>query len=168
MTTNPYAPPVADCTDPTTSDRLLQELKSQNTWRLLGFGLITIGTYYAHYCARQSRVINRHSDSEAIPRALVFSLYVLAYSSLALFFGYLLADETHPVAIASNVADKLWMLLMIVWGFYARGALNKLMFFSEADPKRVKGLWTLLFTPLHFNYKINVLNEAPSGTQVVA
>jgi hypothetical protein len=167
VTENPYAPPRANCVPEPQSD-LLQELRSQSTWRLLGLGIITVGTYYAHYCARQSRIINQHSESDLIPEALTILLFALSYISLGLFFGYFLVDDGHPVAIASTVSDKLWMLVVVVWGFYARGAVNKLASFTEDDPRRISGLWTFLFSPLHFNYKINVINQVPVGTQAVA
>ena len=165
---NPYAPPSADCSVPSAPSDLLRELKSQGTWRLFGLGLITLGVYYAHYCARQSRVINRYAGAEAIPTALVVAIFGLSYVSLALFFGYLFVDEGHPVAVASNVSDKLWMLLLLIWGFYARNRVNAWAGFHAGDRRRIHGLWTFLFTPLHFNYKINVLNQAaaPAPTMV--
>ena len=103
-----------------------------------------------------------------IPEALTILLFALSYISLGLFFGYFLVDDGHPVAIASTVSDKLWMLVVVVWGFYARSAVNKLASFTEDDPRRISGLWTFLFSPLHFNYKINVINQVPVGTQAVA
>jgi len=157
---NPYAPPSADCSAPSAPSDLLRELRSQSTWRLFGLGLITLGVYYAHYCARQSRVINRYVGADAIPTALVVTIVGLSYVSLALFFGYLFVDEGHPVAVASNVSDKLWMLSLLIWGFYARNRVNAWAGFHARDPRRIHGLWTFLFTPLHFNYKINVLNQA--------
>lgn len=121
-----------------------------------------------HYCARQSRIINQHSGRNSIPSFLVISLYVLSYASLVLLVGYFLVDEGHPAAIASDSADKLWMLLVLTWGFYARNRVNGLASFASDDPRWISGLWTFLFSPLYFNYKINVINEATIAAQAVA
>jgi hypothetical protein len=139
---------------------MIQELKSQGTWRLFGLGIITFGTYYAHYCARQSRIINKYAGSRPIPPEFTTAVLIISYLSLALFLPYLLVDETHPVAIASDVVDKIWIVMIVIWGFLARDRVNTISAFGPGDPRRIHGVWTFLFTPLHFNYKINVLNQA--------
>ncbi len=167
---NPYASPNAPLVaEKMPQTDLIRGLKSQSTWRLLGLGIITYGVYYAHYCARQSRIINQRLDSAArIPSVLITTIFVVSYGSLALFIGYLLVDESHPVAIASNLADKLWMFLILVWGFYGRNRVNGLIGFSSNDTRGIHALWTLFFSPLYFNYKINTFNETPSAAQAVA
>ncbi len=167
VTDDPYAPPRASC-EPEPQRDLLQALKCQSTWRLLGLGLITLGTYYAHYCVRQAGIINRYAGSERIPSAQTTTLIVRSYVSLALFVGYFLVEVDHPLAIASNLSDWAWMILMMAWGFYARRAVNGLAPFPEGDPRRIGRVWTLLFSPLHFNYKINVANQAPLAAQAMA
>ncbi len=157
MTENPYAPPMAQCVVDSDGD-IFQELKCQSTWRLLGLGLITVGTYYAHYCDRQSRIINKYSGADPIPPAFVTAIFVVSYATLALFVGYFFVDERHPVSIASNVSDKVWILMILIWGFYARNRVNKLASFTTNDPRRISAVWTFLFSPLHFNYKINAIN----------
>ena len=148
---------------------LIRNLKSQSTWRLLGLGIITYGVYYAHYVARQTRIINLQLDAKSqIPPGFVTSILILSYLSLALFFGYLVVDEGHPVAIFSNFADRLWILLILIWGFYARNRLNTLNSANSDNPSWFHGLWTFLFSPLYFNYKINVLNSQGHRAQAVA
>ena len=148
---------------------LIRNLKSQSTWRLLGLGLITYGVYYAHYIAKQTRIINLQLDEKSqISSDFIISILVLSYLSLALFFGYLLVDEGHPVAVISNVADRLWMLLILIWGFYARNRMNTLNSASSDGPSWFHGLWTFLFSPLYFNYKINVLNSRDHDAHAVA
>lgn len=139
---------------------LIRDLKSQSTWRLLGLGIVTYGVYYAHYCATQSQVINRHlGDKPHIPAGLVATFIILSYVSLGLLLGYLLVDKHHPIAILSNVADKLWIVLLLIWGFMVRNRINSLNSITPEDPRWFHGFWTFLFTPLYFNYKVNVLNE---------
>ena len=148
---------------------LIRNLKSQSTWRLLGLGLITYGVYYAYYIAKQTRVINLQLDEKSqISSAFVTSIFVLSYLSLLLFFGYLLVDEGHPVAVLSNIADRLWMLLIIIWGFSARNRMNTLNSVNSDDQNWFHGLWTFLFSPLYFNYKINVLNSRGQDAHAVA
>src|SRR5262245_45689124 len=142
---------------------LIHELRSHSTWRLLGLGIITYGVYYAHYCRSKTRLINRRLDREQqIPTGLTATLFILSYVSLALFFGYLFVDEHHPIAVASNVADRIWIIVIIVRGFYARNRMNTLMDISADHPDWFHGLWSFLLSPLYFNYKINVLDEKQS------
>src|SRR5690606_12112794 len=92
-------------------ESLIRELRSQSTWRLLGLGLITYGVYYAYYIARQTHIINTHAPDEGkISPAFVTTIFVLSYLTLGLFIGYLFVDDQHPIAIASNVLDPVWIL----------------------------------------------------------
>jgi hypothetical protein len=164
---NPYQAPAATC-ELVEHRELLPSLRCQSTWALLGLGMITLGVYYGHYCLRQTRVINRHAGRDLIPPAVAIIALVGQYASLGLFVGYFFVDEHHPIAIASNAADKLSMLPIMVWGFYGRSALNRLLALGEKNPHRLSGLWTFLFSPLHFNYRVNQLNQAPAPAAAVA
>ena len=60
------------------------------------------------------------------------------------------------------------MILILVWGFYARNIVNSMSAFTPDDPRWINGLWTFLFSPLHFNYKINIINQTPVAARAVA
>ena len=138
---------------------LIRNLKSQSTWRLVGLSIITFGVYFAHYIARQTRIINAQLDEEAkISSGWTTAIYVFSYGSLALFVGYMFVDENSPVAKLSDIVDGLWGLLLMIWGFSARNRLNTLNSINRDDPNWFHGFWTFLFSPLYFNYKVNVLN----------
>ena len=103
---------------PVRDDELIRDLRSQSTWRLFGLAVVTYGVYYAHYIVRQTRVLNeRLPDDGKISPAFASSILTLAYLTLGLFIGYLFVEEDHPIAVASNVLDRVWMLLILVWGF---------------------------------------------------
>ena len=141
-------------------DDLIHSLKSQSTWRLLGLGVITFGVYYAHYIARQTHLINLRLSAESrISPSFITLILFLSYLTLGLFVGFLFVDDGHPIAIASNVLDRVWMLMILVWGFYARNRMNQLNATANGDAAWFSGLWTFLFSPLYFNYKINVLTD---------
>lgn len=85
---NPYAPPRANCVVvPSDSVGIIQELQHQSTWRLVFLAVITLGVYFVHYCARQTKIINRYVPG-AISQALVVLLFVLYYTSLVVFIPY--------------------------------------------------------------------------------
>lgn len=167
MTENPYRAPQARVADAPLPG-LPGALKHQSTWRLLALGVVTLGVYYAHYCARQTRVINAHAGRNVIPPLLAVITFAAAYGSLALFAAYFFVDEQHPIAIASNASDWLAMLPVMAWGFYARAAVNRLLSLGESDPHRIRRLWTLFFSPLHFNYRVNRMNETPAVAAAAA
>ena len=139
---------------------LLENLKDQNTWRLLGLGIITFGVYFAHYIQKQSKVINSKLDDDKISKGFVNTIMIMSYISLALFVPYLLVDEGHPIEKISSLVDKIWGILLIVWGFKARNRVNSLCKLSSDSNNWFHGLWTFLFTALYFNYKVNCMLES--------
>lgn len=156
-------------TQPVLNDELIRDLRSQSTWRLFGLAVITYGVYYGYYIVRQTRVLNeRLPDEGKISPVFASSILTLAYLTLGLFVGYLFVEENHPIAVASNVLDRVWMLLVLIWGFYARNRMNTLTSSERGELTWFSGLWTFLFTPLYFNYKINVLSSGGDAQRVVA
>ena len=160
MSDNLYAPPSAPIAAPKQTG-LLQQLKWNSTWLLITLGLITHGIYYAHYADRQSRIINRHCPSNPIPLHSLGFLYSISYVSTALFVVSLFFSEGSLVALLSSLSNLIFSIMFIIWGFRAQTRVNQLLGLGADNPQRIKGLWTFLFTPLHFNYKINVLAQAP-------
>lgn len=139
---------------------IIGKLRSQSTWRLLGLGIITYGVYYAYYLRNQTPLINSYiNDDSHISLEFVNFVLFISYLSLALLVPYLLIDESRVLSISSNLVDKLWVVLMIVWGFKARNRLNAVLLLKNDDDDWFHGFWTFLFSPLYFNYKVNVLNE---------
>jgi hypothetical protein len=139
---------------------LTRTLKCESTWKLLALAIVTCGVYVFHYIADQTRHINYClADSMHIPVGLVRAIGVLSYVSLALFLGYFFVDEQHPIAVLGNYAGCAWSLLVLAWGFYATNRMNTISGARPDDPRWFHGLWTFLFTPLYFNYKVNVLND---------
>jgi hypothetical protein len=159
MTENPYAPPNAALILEPQSD-LIGELKSQSTWVLVGLGLITYGIYFAHYSARQSKILNRHLGTSAhIPGVLIVAFMFVSYVSLLFFPTIFLFEENHLLVLIGDVIDLVWFSLILIWGFYARNKFNKLVCTSSADDRWLSAFWTFLFTPYYFNYKINKINK---------
>ncbi len=134
-------------------------LKSESTWQLLGLGIITLGVYFYHYVASQTHQLNYYlSDRQQVPQALLWSIFVTTYTSLALFLWSLFVEDDHPVMHLDLGINLTSSLLLLVWGFYARNRMNLLNQADKHDPAWFHALWTFLLTPLYFNFKINVLN----------
>lgn len=139
---------------------LIEKLKDQSTWRLLGLGIITYGVYFAYYIRRQTDKINTHLDGNtAISNGFVNSILVMSYISAALLIPYVIVPYDHPVETVSELADRIWVIMVLVWGFKARNRVNTICSFDRYSPIWFHGFWTFLFTPLYFNYKVNKLNE---------
>jgi len=139
---------------------LLRSLRCRSTWGLLGLSIITYGIYYAHYCAKQSRIINRVLErNRQIPVSFTNYFLILSYVSLAFLLGHLLENSNETLALFSKVADWVWTVNLIFWGFYARNRMNEILGVKNNDSRWFHGFWTFIFTPLYFNYKVNVLNE---------
>lgn len=142
------------------SHKLIRNLKEQTTWRLLGIGIITYGVYFAYYIRRQTGKINSHLGKEsAISNGFINSIIVMSYISAALLVPYMIVDYGHPIEKISDYTDRIWGIMLIVWGFKARNRVNILLSANSESDHWFHGLWTFLFTPLYFNYKVNQLND---------
>lgn len=154
---------------PVMQNDLVRELHHQSTWRLLLLGFLTYGVYYAYYISRQTRAINPYLPVEnRIPPSFVVAIFVLSYVTLGLFIGYLTVDEQHPIALASTALDRVWVLCILAWGFYARNRMNTINAATPGETSWFSGFWTFLFSPLYFNYKVNVLNSGGRAQRVAA
>lgn len=140
------------------NDTILPELKQGSTWKLFFLGIITFAVYFAHYIKKQTAIINAHSaEEERISDRFITFILAISYLSLALLVPYLFLDETHPLSALSNLVDFVNNVAFLVWGFKARTRMNNILSAQPGQPGWFHGLWTFLFTPLYFNYKINCL-----------
>lgn len=138
----------------------ITSFKDQSTWRLVGLGIVTYGVYFAHYTKKQTIKINDLSgENNKISEGFVNAILGMSYISLILFFAYLAVDEGHPVAILSDISDRISGIMFIVWGFMARNRLNTAYEINKDNREWFHGLWTFLFSPMYFNYKINSICE---------
>lgn len=139
---------------------LIENLRDQSTWRLLGLGLITYGVYFAYYIQKQSKEINAAINSdENIPSGFINSILAMSYVSLALFIAYMFVEEGHPIEGISSSVDMIVSIMLIVWGFKARNRVNACCELNTESSVWFHGLWTFLFSPLYFNYKVNCILE---------
>jgi hypothetical protein len=142
----------------------ITQLKSESTWKLFGLTLITYFVYAAHYIKRQTKIINENYDgTDKISDGFITFIMVISYLSLFFFIGYLFVDESHVIAMISNIIDPISSVVYIVWGFKARNRMNIILSAKKKTPSWFHGLWTFLFTPLYFNFKVNKLNEELEG-----
>jgi len=140
---------------------LIEKLKNQSTWKLLGLGVVTFGVYFAHYIKKQTDIINEHLHIDLqISKGFIISIMILSYASVALFIAYLIVDYGHPIEKVSHITDKVWAIMLVVWGFKARNRVNSHCFLISNRKNWFHGLWTFFFTPLYFNYKVNQLNAS--------
>ena len=88
--------------------------------------------------------------------ALVLNLQI---ASGAAFVAYLFVDDGHLIEELSRAVDLASVVAMLVWGFVARNRANELLGAHKGDPTYFSRLWTFLFTPLYFNYRINSISD---------
>jgi hypothetical protein len=139
---------------------LLRSLRSQSTWRLLALGFITYGVYFGHYIRGRTLILNRHFPANrAIPPFLVWTVLLLGYVNLSLFVFDSIVELSEPVAAGSQLVDLAWGAAVIVWGFRARSRMHFLLSATYGDDFWFNRLTTFLFTPVYFNYKVNVLED---------
>ena len=85
--------------------------------------------------------------------------------SLVFLVPYLLVEPGHAMEDVSDLADVPANIGFIFWGFAARGRMNRLLSAQPGENRWFHGLWTFLFSPLYFNYKVNALaDEHPASS----
>lgn len=137
--------------------KIYKELVNQNTWILLVFSIITLGIYTAYYIFKQTNKINKYLDTdEKLSNSLVsFLILSSLVSAFSYFFGIVLA--TNLFDDIECIFSYIFVILTITWGLKVRNVMNKLMNYYKDDNECFSILWTVLFTPYYFNYKINCM-----------
>jgi hypothetical protein len=139
---------------------VIRDLREQSTWRLLGLSILTYDVYAAFYARRQTIRLNEHLEvSERIPPVLPNVVLVVNVLNLALRLPAHFVEEGHPLRTVSDCVGLAANLGLVVWGFVARNRVNRLLAAQRGQPSWFSGLWTFLFSPLYFNYKVNVLAD---------
>jgi uncharacterized membrane protein len=140
-------------------NKITPKLEYGSTWKLLGLGIITYAVYFAHYIKKQTAVINEGlEENEKISDSFITFVMVISYVSLGFYFAHFFVEETHPIAGISSLVDFINNVAFIVWGFKVRSRMNRILSAQKKENEWFHGLWTFLFTPLYFNFKINKLN----------
>jgi hypothetical protein len=138
----------------------IKEFKSQSTWQLVGLGVVTYGVYLAHYIKNQTAKINEVTvEKDKVTEGFVNSILAVSYISLMLFLVSFVFENEHALETVSYIMDRISGVMMIVWGFMARNRLNIAYDLSNDSKEWFRGLWTFLFSPMYFNYKINCLSD---------
>lgn len=143
----------------------LHGLKIESTWKLLGFGIITYGVFYAYYLKAQSKNINKLDFKQnRISEDFVLLFWNLSWASLFFFvFSTLISFDPNQknwyrlIHGLSNITNHVWYITLLVWGFLARNRVNSALGITRKDSGWFSGIWTFLFTPMYFNFKINKL-----------
>lgn len=134
----------------------IKTFKDQSTWRLVGLAVLSLGVYFAHYIKRQTAKINvLVGEDDAVSQDFVNSLMAISYIALILYIANIASQFLYPTHIASNIADLIWSITIITWGFMARNRLNTAYEISKENKEWFHGFWIFSFSMMYFNYKIN-------------
>jgi hypothetical protein len=139
---------------------IFKALKWGSTFTLILLFFITYGTYMAHYLRRQTFIINAVVvEEDKISTIFINSFMVLSYVSLVLLIGSLFVAEDHPVATMMMLLNLPWMIMLAVWGFTSREAVNNYCKIDRADERWFHGFGAVFFAPFYFNYKVNSIAD---------
>ena len=151
------------------TDMKSQMLKSQTTLRLFLLTAVTYAVYPVYYLRRLTNLLNEDLTSDRrISESFATANFVFAYLSLSALVVYLFVPEGHPAETISWLADRLSLVLILVWSFKVRNRINYLRALAPGSASWFSGLWTFLFQYLYINYKINIYFETQSKLGVQA
>jgi hypothetical protein len=72
---------------------------------------------------------------------------------------YNLVEEGHPIEMISDLMDRVWNIMLLVWAFKFRNRMNTQLASTPGQQNWFHGAWVFLFEFLYINFKINKLNE---------
>jgi len=137
---------------------LIKTLKSQSTWKIFFLSMITYGVYAAYYIKEQTITINSVLDeSNKISEGFINAILIVNWISLGLVIFYISSD-VYELPIL-DLADWASLIMFTVWAFMARDRINTYCSLRDNDSNWFHGVWTLLFSYLYVNYKINTILE---------
>jgi hypothetical protein len=148
---------------------IVNQLRSQSTWRLFFLGVITLGIYTAHYIKRQTAIINQYLDkAKQISEGFVSVILIFAYVAVILMIAYVFVEAGHPIEPISDSLHGVWVLLVLIWALKTRNRMNMMLNASQGGPCWFDGVATFLFPVLYFNFKINEISEGLAEQGAVA
>lgn len=140
--------------------RTAEKLRWGSTWKLVGLSVITLGVYTGYFALSRGRALNiLLSSDRLISERFLLVVFNLQIAAAALFFPFVLVEEGHWIEPLSDATDLASGIAFIFWGFSTRSRMNEVLGFGSGFFVRLSGLWTFLFSPFYFNYKINQLCE---------
>jgi len=98
-------------------------------------------------------------DQEKISLKQVTFIFILGYLGVPLFVPFSIFEEGHPIETISNVIDNIWMLCVVFWVFCASRMINYLNSAEKGSEIWFNKIWSLLFCPIYFYFKINKMIE---------
>lgn len=137
---------------------ILNSLEKESTWKLFFLSVLTVGIYSSHYCCKQARTINSLLDDKKIPINFSNSLLIVSYTLVILVILDFLGINPEKTAVIGAILNNVWGVMIIAWGFMARNRINKLLGADVQEVNQIGILWTMLFSPYYFNYRLNLLS----------
>jgi hypothetical protein len=144
---------------PPTEVRRIHEFRQQRVLVLIGLTIITFGIYQAMWFARQARTINRFMIWDRISEtwiAIVY-LFIIGDSVLDIYRWFYSDNVLNYVSFVMSCAVAV---VLIIASFKVRGRMERLLHIRPGSELWFSVLWTLLFTQLYLQYKINKLQRA--------
>lgn len=148
---------------------IIEKFKYGSTLKLIFFGIITLGIYFAYYAKKQTGVINEQiEENEKISYLLVNLILVVSYINTFLVIAPFLIVATggylnafHPITLITNsgIFDIIYTVAFIIWGVKAKNRMNRLLSAEKKSEFWFSTFWSVLFTSLYFNFKINKLSK---------
>ena len=151
---------------------IIKKFKYGSTFKLILLGTITFGIYFAYYIKKQTEIINGQiEENEKIPYLLVNIILVVSYINTFLVIAPFLIVATggyladfHPITLTTNsgIFDIIYTVAFIVWAVKAKNRMNRLLSAEKKSDYWFSTFWSVVFTSLYFNFKINKLSKLNS------
>ena len=163
------------------NSRNVSDLKNKintSTWHLVLLGAATYGIYPLMWLYKYQDTLTEETGIRFSSRVLLVWMAVCAGLSILLNLMFpVQIDEYGEVYGNSSGAEAFagiafllslaWVVLMIVWAFKARAALQQYALTQFRFDLKMNPAWTILFHVFYINYCINAMPQALAKHQII-
>lgn len=147
----------------------LKETLKTPTWHFALLSAATYGIYPLMWLYKNQDAMMDEVGQRFASRVLVIWMAVCAGVSILLHlmfplqlneYGYAYDDTAATMSGIAGLISFAWFVLMVVWAFKARAALQQYALMQFRFELKMNPAWTVLFHVFYINYCINAMPDA--------
>ncbi|HED1421674.1 TPA: DUF4234 domain-containing protein [Kluyvera georgiana] len=154
----------------------LKDKLNTSTWHLVLLSIASYGIYPLMWLYKNQDAIMQETGKRFSSQSLIVWIAVCSGLSITLKLLFPLqvdeycysADDTAMTLYGlATLISLAWIVLMVVWAFKARAALQHYALTQFRFELKMNPAWTVLFHVFYINYCINAMPEALAKHRII-
>ena len=154
----------------------LKDKLNTSTWHLVLLSIASYGIYPLMWLYKNQDAIMQETGKRFSSQSLIVWMAVCSGLSITLKllfplqvdeYGYSADDTAMTLYGLATLISLAWIVLMVVWAFKARAALQHYALTQFRFELKMNPVWTVLFHVFYTNYCINAMPEALAKHRII-